>query len=197
MLKVGVTGGIGAGKSTVCRVFETLGIPVFYADDAAKFLMNSDAELRRLIIQAFGEAAYQNESLNNNYLGKLVFGNPGKLAQLNALTHPAVIRFGETWMTQQSTPYALKEAAVFFESGSNKSMDLMIGVSAPLPLRIRRAMLRGDLSESQVLERVSKQMDEEEKMSLCDYRILNDDAHSIIEQVWNLHQELLQKAKSY
>jgi dephospho-CoA kinase len=197
MLKVGITGGIGAGKSTVCRVFETLGIPVFYADDAAKHLMNSDAGLRQQIIEIFGTQAYEGEILNRVYLGKLVFGNPVRLAQLNALTHPAVIRYGESWMARQTAPYALKEAALFFESGSNKSMDLMIGVSAPLSLRIRRTMQRENISEAQVLERVSKQMNDEEKMHLCDFRIFNDDAHSVIEQVGQLHLELLQKAGSY
>ncbi|HTN18588.1 MAG TPA: dephospho-CoA kinase [Chitinophagaceae bacterium] len=196
MLKVGITGGIGAGKSTVCRVFETLGIPVFYADDAAKFLMNSDAGLRQQIVQTFGEKTYENNKLNRTYLAQQVFGNPEKLAQLNALTHPAVIRYGEAWMKQQQTPYVLKEAALFFESGSYKSMNLMIGVSAPQPLRILRTMQREHISEAQVLERISKQMDDTEKMRRCDYIIVNDDAHSVIVQVWNLHQELLLKANS-
>ncbi|MBL7713265.1 MAG: dephospho-CoA kinase [Chitinophagaceae bacterium] len=194
MLKVGITGGIGAGKSTVCRVFETLGIPVFYADDAAKFLMNTDAGLRQQLIQAFGEKTYDNKRLNRAWLARQVFGNPEKLAQLNALTHPAVIRYGEAWIDRQQTPYVLKEAALFFESGSYKSMDLMIGVSAPLPLRIRRTMQREHISEAQVLERVSKQMDDAAKMSRCDYVILNDDLHSVIDQVLDLHRELLGKA---
>lgn len=194
MLKVGITGGIGAGKSTVCRVFETLGIPVFYADDAAKFLMNNDAGLRQQIIQAFGEKTYENNKLNRTYLAQQVFFNPEKLAQLNALTHPAVISYGEAWMKQQQTPYVLKEAALFFESGSYKSMDLMIGVSAPLPLRIRRTMQRERIRETQVLERISKQMDDAEKMKRCDYIIVNDDAHSVMDQVLELHQILLRRA---
>lgn len=194
MLKVGITGGIGAGKSTVCRVFETLGIPVFYADDAAKFLMNTDTGLQQQIIQAFGEKAYEDNQLNRAWLAQQVFGKPEKLAQLNALTHPAVIRYGESWMDLQQTPYVLKEAALFFESGSYKSMDLMVGVSAPLPLRIRRTMQREQISEAQVLERVSKQMNDTEKMNRCDYVILNDDVHSVIEQVQELHLQLLRKA---
>lgn len=194
MLKVGITGGIGAGKSTVCRVFETLGIPVFYADDAAKFLMNTDTRLQQQIIQAFGEKAYEDNQLNRAWLAQQVFGKPEKLAQLNALTHPAVIRYGESWMDLQQTPYVLKEAALFFESGSYKSMDLMVGVSAPLPLRIRRTMQREQISEAQVLERVSKQMNDTEKMNRCDYVILNDDVHSVIEQVQELHLQLLRKA---
>lgn len=195
MLKAGITGGIGSGKSTVCQVFETLGIPVFYADAAAKYLMQKDENLKQQILELFGADAYQNGNLNRAFISKIVFTDKEKLAKLNAITHPAVIRYGEEWMNKQNAPYALKEAAIFFESGSNKKMDVMIGVSAPLNLRIQRTMQRENISEAAVQERISKQMNEEEKMKLCNYIIINDDKTSVIDQVLNLHQILLNKAK--
>lgn len=196
MLKAGITGGIGSGKSTVCQVFETLGIPVFYADAAAKYLMEKDEQIRQQIIALFGEEAYQNGHLNRSHISKIVFADKEKLTRLNAITHPAVIQYGETWMKKQNSPYTLKEAAIFFESGSNKKMDVMIGISAPLQLRIQRTMLRDQISEAAVLERISKQMNEEEKMQLCDYIIINDDKTSVIEQALQIHQKLLQQAIS-
>jgi dephospho-CoA kinase len=193
MLKAGITGGIGSGKSTVCQVFETLGIPVFYADAAAKYLMEKNEKLQQQIIELFGAEAYQNGHLNRSHISKIVFSDKEKLARLNSITHPAVIQYGEEWMKKQTTPYALKEAAIFFESGSNKKMDVMIGISAPLHLRIQRSMQRDHISEEAVLERISKQMNEEEKMQLCDYVIINDDKTSVIEQVLHIHQKLLQQ----
>ncbi|MDI9319026.1 MAG: dephospho-CoA kinase [Phycisphaerales bacterium] len=193
MLKVGITGGIGSGKSTVCQVFETLGIPVLYADGIAKMLMEQDPQLRAQIIALLGADAYKGNKLNRAYISQIVFADSERLHQLNALTHPPVIAYGEAWLQQQKSAYALKEAALFFESGSDKNVDLMIGVSAPLHLRIQRSMQREDISEQAVQERIAKQMEEPEKMSRCDYLIYNDDAHSIIEQVLELHQVLLQK----
>lgn len=194
MLKVGVTGGIGSGKTRVCQVFETLGIPVLYADALAKTLMETDPELREAIIRLFGAEAYRNQKLNNKFLAGIVFSDAEKLAQLNALTHPAVIRYSENWLQQQDSPYAVKEAALFFESGSNRDMDFMIGVAAPLALRIERTMHRDGISRQAVQERMSRQMNQEDKMRLCDAVIQNDDRHSIIEQVLTLHQSLLSKA---
>lgn len=194
MLKAGITGGIGSGKSTVCQVFETLGIPVFYADDAAKYLMQHDEQIKQQIITLFGQEAYHNKELNRKYISNVVFNDKEKLTQLNAITHPAVIAYGEEWMQKQNAAYTLKEAALFFESGSNKNMDVMIGVSAPLHLRIQRTMKRDQISEAAMLERISKQMNEEEKMKRCDFIIINDDKTSVIEQVMDIHQKLLQKA---
>jgi dephospho-CoA kinase len=194
MLKVGITGGIGSGKSTICQVFETLGIPVLYADNIAKALMMSDPNLRQNIIKLLGEDAYQNNQLNRTFISNIVFKDKEKLAQLNAIIHPVVIAYGEDWMNGQNSSYAIKEAALFFETGSNKKVDVMIGVSAPLQLRIQRTMQREHITEKDVLERISKQMNEEQKMALCDYVIVNDEKNSIIEQVLELHQTLLRKA---
>ena len=191
MLKVGITGGIGSGKSTVCQVFETLGIPVLYADGIAKQLMETDPLLREQIVRLFGKEAYLNNKLNRGFLSNIVFKDKEKLALLNAITHPAVIAFGEKWMNAQTNkPYALKEAALFFETGSDKNMDLMIGVSAPLSLRIQRTVERDNISEDAVLARMAQQMNEEEKMSRCQHIIYNDDKQSIIDQVSAIHKIL-------
>lgn len=197
MLKVGITGGIGSGKSTVCQVFETLGIPVFYADQASKYLLENEPSLRQAIIQLFGADAYKGKSLNRAYIAQTVFNDQEKLQQLNAISHPATIAYGESWMKQQNSPYVLKEAALFFESGSNKTMDKMIGVAAPLALRIQRTIERDKTDQDAVIERISKQMEQEEKMSRCDFVIINDEQQSIVKQVLNIHQELLRLEKRY
>lgn len=195
MLKVGITGGIGSGKTTVCQVFQTLGIPVLYADDVAKKLMNTDPKLRTKIIDIFGVQAYECDKLNRAFIASVVFENKEKLTALNAAVHPVVISYGQYWIESQTSPYAIKEAALFFESGSNKEMDLMIGVSAPLSLRIQRSMQRDNVSVEKVAARVAQQMDDEQKMKLCDYVIINDDSQSVIEQVLEIHKVLLAMKK--
>jgi len=194
MLKVGITGGIGSGKTIVCQVFHTLGIPVFYADDAAKYLMEHDETLINNIKVLFGNDIYIDNKLDTKQLSSIVFKNPDKLQQLNALVHPATVQYARDWMAQQQSPYAIKEAAIFFESGTYVDMDIMIGVSAPLELRILRAMSRTHTTRDEILNRISKQMDQDEKMSRCDYVIVNDEVQPIIPQVLNLHHILLEKA---
>ena len=191
MIKIGLTGGIGSGKTTVERMFEVLGIPVYYADDAAKRLMNTDAALREAIISVFGQQAYNQDKLDRGYLASQVFGNKEKLEQLNLLTHPATINDANKWMERQTGPYILKEAALIFESGSNLHLDKVIGVSSPLELRISRVMKRDRISREDVLARINRQMNEEEKLSRCDYVIYNDEKQSLIDQVVNLHQNLV------
>ncbi len=191
MLKVGITGGIGSGKTTVCQVFETLGIPVLYADDLAKKLMNTDPKLRTKIIDIFGVQAYESDTLNRAFIASVVFENKEKLTTLNAAVHPAVISYGNSWMQQQKSRYTIKEAALFFETGSNNEMDLMIGVFAPLSLRIQRSMQRDNVSAEKVAARVAQQMDDEQKMKLCDFVVINDDTHSVIEQVLEIHKDIL------
>lgn len=191
MLKVGITGGIGSGKSTVCQVFETLGIPVLYADTVAKNLMQKDPILRQNIIALLGKEAYTQNRLNTAFISQKVFADKEKLAALNAITHPAVTAFSTKWMENQNSPYTLKEAALFYESGTHNQVDVMIGVSATLPVRIARTMQRDNISEEAVLARMSKQMNEYEKMSRCDYIILNNNNSPIIDQVLALHQKLM------
>ncbi len=194
MLKVGITGGIGSGKSVVCRVFTTLGIPVFNADDAAKYLMSTDAELRAAIIAMLGAEAYDGLLPNREKIAGIVYGQPDKLRQLNALVHPATVAYGRGWLLQQKAPYSIKEAAIFFESGSHTEMDVMIGVTAPMPLRTERAMKRSHLTEAKVASIMQQQMDDTEKMNRCQYVITNDDVHALLPQVLELHNKLLVKA---
>ncbi len=191
MLRVGLTGGIGSGKSTVAKIFEVLGIPVYYADEAAKNIMNRDPELKEKIIEAFGPESYVNNELNRPYISSIVFNNTEKLDLLNSLTHPATIRDAESWMLQQNAPYVLKEAALIFESSSAENLDYVIGVFSPLSLRIKRIMDRDNVTREEVMKRMSRQIDEDIKMRLCDKVIVNDEQQLVVTQVLTLHQELL------
>jgi dephospho-CoA kinase len=191
MLKVGITGGIGSGKSMVCQVFETLGIPVFYADLAARYLMENDESLISSIKLLLGPEVYQGGKLDREKVGSIVFRDPSILEKLNNIVHPATIRYGKQWMDTQDAPYIIKEAAIFFESGSYTDMELMIGVYAPQALRIWRVQEREGISQERILERISRQMDEQEKMDRCDHVIINDDTQAVIPQVVKLHQQFL------
>jgi dephospho-CoA kinase len=189
MIKVGLTGGIGSGKSTVAKVFETLGIPVYYADDMAKRLMNEDEALKQKIQTQFGTAVYKDGRLNRKYLADIVFAAPEKLQQL-----PATLQDAEKWMQQQTAPYAIKEAALIFESGAQEYLDYVIGVYAPTPLRIQRTMQRDGITREEVIARMDKQVDETIKMRLCDFVIANNEQELLIPQVVALHEKLLQLA---
>lgn len=190
-LKIGITGGIGSGKSTVAKVFETMGIPVYYADDAAKRLMNEDAALQQQIIDLFGPQAYVNGELDRKFIAAQVFSNKSKLQELNAVVHPATIADGERWMERQTTAYAIKEAALIFESGTQGELDYVIGVSAPTSLRLLRAMKRDQVDREAVLARMNKQINEIIKMRLCDFVIYNDEQQLVIPQVLALHEKLV------
>ena len=196
MLKVGITGGIGSGKSIVCQVFEMLGIPIFNADAAAKFLMETDNSLIANLKMAFGESIYDKKGkLDRAALSAKVFNDAAQLNLLNALVHPATILYAAKWMEQQTSPYALKEAALLFESNSYQDLDFIIGVTAPQEIRIQRAMLRDGVAASKILERIAMQMNEEEKMQRCDFVIQNDNKKAILPQVFAIHEKLLQTIK--
>ncbi len=192
MLRIGLTGGIGSGKTTVAHIFEVLCIPVYYADDAAKRLMNEDDNLKQQLIQHFGEESYVEGKLNRAYLSSVVFSNTEKTSLINSIIHPATIADAEAWMLQQQADYALKEAALIFEAGAEKNLDLVIGVSAPLPIRLQRVMKRDAIDEAAVLARMQKQMNEEEKMGRCDFVVINDEETLLIPQVIAIHEQLLQ-----
>ena len=191
ILKVGLTGGIGSGKTTVARIFENLGVPVYYADVAARRIMNSDILLIEEIIRAFGPLTYPSGTLDRKYLASLVFDNKEKLNLLNSLVHPATIRDSEKWMAAQKSPYAIKEAALIFESGSQGQLDYIIGVSAPTTLRLARVINRDKSSREQILARMNKQIDESIKMKLCDFVVQNDEQQLVTRQVLVLHDKLL------
>lgn len=194
MLKVGLTGGIGSGKSTIAAIFETLGIPVSYADDEAKRLMSEDPDLREAIGRAFGPEAYAGGTLNRKYLAGQVFNDPVKLETLNNLVHPVTIREGSQWMQEQAAlghPYAIREAALIFEARGAGHLDFVIGVYAPLALRIHRTMQRDHTTREAVQQRMRNQIDEEIKMKLCDAVIRNDEQEAVIPRVLALHEQLI------
>ena len=194
-LKVGLTGGIGSGKSMVARIFEVFGIPVYYADEAARQLQNNDPELKRGIIGIFGPQAYREGKLDRKYISGLVFQDKGKLDQLNALVHPATIHDAGRWMKQQTAPYAIKEAALIFESGSQRDLDYVIGVTAPESLRIKRTMQRDSISAEEVMKRMENQLQDRIKMRLCDFVIHNDEHELLIPQVLGIHEKLMTLTK--
>ncbi len=195
MLKVGLTGGIGSGKSTVAQMFKVLGIPVFDADAVAKNIMQTDTALIHALKVQFGETVYSGNQLNRKVLANIVFTDPFKLEQLNALVHPATIAAADRWMAEQHTPYVIKEAALLFESGSVAHLDKVIGVTAPQHLRIQRVMHRDQINRQEVLTRITRQIDDTIKMKLCDFVLYNDEQQLLIPQVLALHQQLLELAK--
>jgi len=198
MLKIGITGGIGSGKSTISKVFEVLGIPVFYADDAAKQVMTTDPILIAALKDTFGNEAYfEDGSLNRKHIANIVFNNPAELAKLNAITHPAVFRAFDNWLAEtHNAPYVMKEAALMFESGSAKLCDKNILVYAPLEMRINRVVKRDGLSRAEVESRNARQFTDEQKLKLADYVITNDDSQLVIPQILALHQQFLTLAAS-
>lgn len=189
MLKVGLTGGIGSGKSTVASIFNVLGIPVYSADDAAKRLMTENEELKNNIIRSFGDKSYINGELNRKYLSAQVFNDSKKIELLNSFVHPATIKDARQWMEKQNAPYVIKEAALIFESGFHQFLDYVIGVKSPLYLRVERTMKRDNVTSDQVKARMKMQIDEEEKMGLCDFIIVNDEEEMLIPQVLALHEK--------
>jgi dephospho-CoA kinase len=192
MLRIGLTGGLASGKTTVAAIFEVLCIPVYYADDASKRLMTENEEIRESIINAFGTESYTNGKPARKYLADIVFNSEEKLQVLNSIIHPATLLDADQWIKNQTAPYVIREAALIFESGSDKSLDYIIGVKAPLSLRLQRALQRDELSEQEVMARMNKQMNEEKKLELCDFIIINDEQQMVIPQVLTLHQKLLQ-----
>lgn len=192
MLKVGITGGIGSGKTTVCRIFEVLHIPVYYADDRAKELMQSDLKLIASIKEIFGEQAYAGGKLNRPYISSKVFTNKALLARLNAAVHPAVAKDAELWMSQyKDLPYVLQEAALLFESGWHLRLDKIICVLAPPELRISRLKARDKATYEEITARMKNQMSDERKAELSDFIIYNDGQHRLIPQVLAVHRILM------
>lgn len=197
MLKIGLTGGIGSGKSTVAKVFEILGIPVYKADDEAKRLMSTDPELITKIKEHFSDEAYINGNLNKSFLSSQVFNNKDKINLLNSIVHPFTINDGKRWMSQQKSPYAIKEAALIFESGSQGDFDLIIGVFAPISLRIHRAMQRDHAEKQKIQERMQNQIKEEIKMKLCDEVLINNEQILLLPQIIALHEKILGKVNMH
>lgn len=195
ILQIGLTGGIGSGKSVVAGIFKVLGIPVFDADTEAKLIMETNAGLREAVTDKFGSATYSQGKLDRKYLAAIVFNDPVQLACLNALVHPFAIAAALDWAKRQTSPYVVKEAALFFESGSASDISYIIGVSAPEHIRVNRVMHRDGITRQQVTARMDRQLQEEIKMRLCDFVIINDDRHLLIPQVLSLHERFIAMAK--
>lgn len=188
MLKVGITGGIGSGKTTICKIFELQGVPVFYADQQAKDIMQTDQLLMDEIKASFGADIYSKQGeINRSKLASIVFADPESLKKLNSLVHPAVFRAFDLWVKQQDAPYVLKEAALLFESGSFKDCDFKVLVKSPEDLKISRVIKRDSALKADVLRRMNRQWDDAAKEKLSDFVLLNDEQQLLIPQVLELH----------
>jgi dephospho-CoA kinase len=196
MLKVGLTGGIGSGKSTVASIFEILGVPVYYADTRAKELMELNDDIIHFIKKTFGEESYINKKLNKAHLSVQIFADSNKRELLNHFVHPITIADAESWMNKQTSPYSIKEAALIFESNAEKKLDVVVGVFSPIELRLERIMKRDQIFETEALAKINSQMNEDDKMSKCNYLIHNNEKDLLTHQVIELHQTLLQRATS-
>lgn len=192
-VKVGITGGIGAGKTLVANIFGTFGIPIYNSDVEAKRLMNEDLNLKEQIINLFGQKAYVNDCLNSAYLTELVFKNQENLNMINNLVHPAVIKDYNNWLTKyENKPITIKEAALLFESGSYKDLDYTILVLAPKSIRIGRVLLRDiNRTKEDIEDIIAKQMSDSQKKKISDFNIINDEKEMVIPQVLEIYKTLI------
>ena len=190
MYKVGITGGIGSGKSTVAEIFKQLGVAVYSSDERAKYIMAHNEILVAKITALFGENSYINGVLNRAYIAKRVFTNKSELEKLNEIVHPVLKSDFESWCKQQTSVYILKEAAILFESKANIGLNKVVLVTAPQDLKIERVVTRDHSTHSEVLSRMDKQWSDEQKRDLADFEIINDEGSSLIEQVLTIHQAI-------
>ena len=191
MFRLGITGGIGSGKSLVCSILEKFGIPVYYADKEARRLMNTSVDLKRAIKDVFGEEIYPDGELDRQEMGRRIFEKPDLLNEINRMVHPVVREDFIKWSEScENVPYVIEEAAILFESGAASEMDASVLIYAPKQLRIERVMARDGLSRSEVEKRINMQMDEEEKMRLADRVILNDEKNLLLPQLVALHEDI-------
>lgn len=187
---IGLTGGIGSGKSVVAKVFATLGIPVFNADDEAKRIMQSSTEIKTKLIEQFGTDIYNAHGLDKEKLASIVFNNSFQLQLLNAIVHPVTIQAAKDWAAKQTSPYVIKEAALIFESGAADGLFKVIGVTAPISIRIHRVMQRDGITKDQVDARMRNQISDTIKMRLCDYVIENNNQQMVIPQVLEIDKAI-------
>ena len=192
-LRIGITGGMGAGKSTICKIFGQLGVSIYDADSRAKFIMSNNQELKKAITENFGWDAYtRKDELNREYLAKVVFNNEEKLELLNNLVHPAVKNYYEQWaQDHRDEPYSLKEAALLFESMSYKTLHKVIVIASPIETRIERIMKRDHVKREDILKRIQNQSTDRERMNKADWVIYNDGVRSLIEQTLEVHHKIL------
>lgn len=191
---VGLTGGIGSGKTTVAHIFEHLGVPVFEADEISKNIIDTDKSLQRQLRHLLGDSVVNEQGkIDRPLMASIIFGDKQLLAKTNALIHPAVGRNFKSWYLQQKAPYIIREAAILFESNTYKDCDKIVVVTAPDDLRIKRVMDRSQLSRKQVLERMENQWPQEQKVEMADYVISNDLEHSVIKQVLQIHEDIIRQ----
>ena len=194
MMIVGLTGGIGSGKSTVAGFFSELGIPVYEADREAKALMNRSKVIRRKLIALFGKRAYRKDELNRPFIAKKIFNDSSLLKEMNAIVHPKVGSHFKRWLKKQKTDYIIKEAAILFESGSHKDCDLIITVTAPEEVRLERVMARDDSEKEQVLAIMNNQISDDERIPRSDFVISNSNLEKTRQKVEEIHAEILKKS---
>lgn len=193
MHMIGLTGGIGSGKSTIAKIFATLGIPVFNADQAAKDCMQHNIVIKSKLIENFGPKVFENNQLNRTYLSSIVFNDAYQLSLLNSIVHPITIQAAWDWAIEQNAPYVIKEAALIFETSASEGLDFIIGVTAPANVRMQRVMKRDQLSALEVEKKMNHQISDTIKMRLCDKVIVNDESQLLIPQVLKVHQFILEK----
>jgi dephospho-CoA kinase len=191
MKLIGITGGIGSGKSTIAKVFTSMGYPVYNSDTRAKELINSNEKLINSIKLSFGDDLYNSQGLDRKKMASIVFNNPEKLELLNSIIHPAVGKDFEDWVDSRNTSFVLKEAAILFETGIYKSLDKTILVSALQETRIKRVMKRDNTTQEEVLSRMKNQWSEEKKTKLADYVIDNSGNELVIPQILQIIEQIL------
>ena len=192
MIKVGLTGGIGSGKTLVSKVFELLGVPIYNSDIEAKKLYMFDIEVKKQIINYFGSDVYfENGNLNKKFLSEIIFNNSEALKKINSIIHPEVKKHFNIWVKNQNSPYIIKEAAILYESGAYKSLDKIIVVTAPEIIRIERVVKRDNVKEKSVKERMKNQINQNEILKISDFEIINDGKKMILNQVLKIHKQFL------
>ena len=197
MLKVGITGGIGSGKTWVCRVFQHLGVPLFNADEEVKNLYQTDETLKGLLITEFGDSAYSPSGDFNKAFFREILLDSNKRETLNQIVHPLIFKRFEEWSSEQKSPYVIKEAAILFESGADKTVDKSIGVFAPLEIRMERVIARDNRTREEIQTIMNMQLSDDALKSKVDYTIINDNERSVIDQVRALHQVLVNEARHF
>jgi len=191
MITIGLTGGIGSGKTTVAKLFESLDIPIYIADIEAKLLMNNSEDIKRELIELFGEDAYLNNELNRPFIANKIFNNKASLNQMNAIVHPKVSAHFKSWLKQQDSPYVIKEVAIIFELQQQSQYDLIISVIANKDKRLQRVLNRDQSTPEKVLAIMKNQMNDVDKAKLSDFVIVNNDKNTLKNQVQKIHQSIL------
>ncbi|MCX8471600.1 MAG: dephospho-CoA kinase [Chitinophagaceae bacterium] len=191
MLQIGITGGMGTGKSTVCKIFQSLGVPVLNTDELAKQLYLSNAFLQQKIKDAFGENTFDNNILNKKLLAARAFSSAEKTTLLNRIVHPFVFAAIEDWQRHQNSKYAIRESALLIESSNYTKLDYIIGVTSAMPVRLHRIIVRDKCSTQEAIDRINKQMPDELKSKFYHFTITNEPDKLLLPQVMQIHQQLL------